>query len=246
MKNPWFFTTDLAVGYGHRAVVENINITLERGEILALIGPNGSGKSTILKTIAGQLVPLGGAVYMEEKSLSGMAARDRAKQLSALFTERLHGELLSCREVVESGRYPYTGTFGILSKEDHAVVEQSMELVQVSHLAERSFDQLSDGQRQLIMLARAIAQEPRLLILDEPTSYLDIKYKLAILSLLGRLRREKGMTIILSLHELELAKQIADRVLAVRDGRVDRFGRPEEIFQEKYICELFDLDQIHL
>jgi iron complex transport system ATP-binding protein len=243
MCDGWFFTTDLSVGYGERAVVEHIGISLEQGEILTLIGPNGAGKSTVLKSIAGQLLPLGGAVYMEQSSLCGMGAGERAKKLSALFTEPLRAELLTCREVVESGRYPYTGRFGILSGEDHAVVAQSMELLRVGQLADRLFTELSDGQRQRVMLARAIAQEPGLLILDEPTTFLDIKYKLEFLSLLRQLRREKHMTVILSLHELELAGRISDKLLGIRDARADRFGSPGELLTPEYICELFGISR---
>jgi iron complex transport system ATP-binding protein len=243
MDNGWLFTTDFTVGYGEQAVVRSVDISLERGEILTLIGPNGAGKSTLLKSIAGQLLPLGGAVYMERLSLLTMDAKERAKKLSALFTEPVRAELLTALEVVESGRYPYTGAFGFLSEKDHQVVEQSMELVQVGSLRDRLFTQLSDGQRQRVMLARALAQEPVLLILDEPTSYLDIKYKLELLALLRKLRREKHMTMILSLHELDLAARISDRLLSIRDGHADRFGRPEEIFTPDYICELFDIKQ---
>jgi iron complex transport system ATP-binding protein len=242
MDNSWFFTVGLSAGYGERAVVRDINVSLAQGEILTLIGPNGAGKSTILKTIAGQLTPLGGTAYVERQSLTDMAPGERARKLSVLLTEPLRAELLTCREVVESGRYPYTGRFGVLSKEDHLAVEQSMELLRVRQLADRLFTRISDGQRQRVMLARAIAQEPRLLILDEPTTYLDIRYKLELLALLRRLRWEKGVTLILSLHELELAERISDRVLAVRDGHVDRFGSRSEIFNPEYIAGLFDIN----
>mgnify|MGYP004668901317 FL=1 len=238
MNESYFFTTELCVGYDRTPVVKNITITLERGEILTLIGPNGAGKSTLLGSIAGQLRPLGGVFCLNAQDLAGMPRETRARQMSVL---RLQAELMTCEQVVETGRYPYTGRFGILSGQDHRVVEEAMELVRVLDLRERLFTQISDGQRQRVLLARAIAQEPELLILDEPTSYLDIRYKLEFLSILQRLCRCKKMAVILSLHELELARRVSDQLLCIRDGRVYRFGTPEEVFTPGEVAALFDI-----
>ncbi len=148
---------------------------------------------------------------------------------------------MTCEQVVETGRYPYTGRFGILSGQDHRVVEEAMELVRVLDLRERLFTRISDGQRQRVLLARAIAQEPELLILDEPTSYLDIRYKLEFLSILQQLCRCKKMAVILSLHELELARRVSDHLLCIRNGRVYRSGTPEEVFTSGEVAALFDI-----
>ena len=241
MSDSYFFTLDMCVGYHRKPLIRDIGITLQKGEILTLIGPNGAGKSTILKSIAGQLELIGGAVYLDQRTLAGMRREELAKKMSVLFTEKIRAELLTCEEVVESGRYPYTGRFGLLSAEDHQIVAEAMELVHVAELRDRLFDEISDGQKQRVMLARAMAGHPKILILDEPTSYLDVKYKLEFLSVLQEMRKKKGLTVIMSLHELELAERISDKILCVKGAYVERLGEPCEVFQPGYIQSLFDI-----
>ena len=191
----YFYTKTLSVGYHGVPLVENIEIGLKKGQILTLIGPNGAGKTTILQSIIRQLEPLKGAVFLDGKELGRISAGELARRISVVFTERIRPEMMSCRQVVETGRYPYTGRFGILSDRDHRVVRESMELVKVSEIAEEAFEKISDGQRQRVMLARALSQEPELIVLDEPTSFLDIRHKLEFLSVLQRLSREKGLSV---------------------------------------------------
>ena len=147
----------------------------------------------------------------------------------------------NCWDVVATGRYPYTGWFGILSKEDEQMVDEVMELTHTTDIRHREFDKISDGQRQRVMLARAICQEPEIVILDEPTSYLDIRYKLDFLSILQEMREKKGLTVIMSLHELELAKIVSDKILCLKGEYVERYGTPEEVFDSDFIEELFDM-----
>ena len=173
MNKSYFFTVDMCVGYRGRPLIRDIGITLQKGEILTLIGPNGAGKSTILKSIAGQLELIGGTAWLDQHELEQMRREELAKKMSVLLTEKIRAELLTCEEVVETGRYPYTGRFGFLGEEDHRIVAEAMELVHVTELCDRLFDEISDGQKQRVMLARAMAGQPQLLILDEPTSYLD-------------------------------------------------------------------------
>lgn len=237
----YFYTKTLSVGYHGVPLVENIEIGLKKGQILTLIGPNGAGKTTILQSIIRQLEPLKGAVFLDGKELGRISAGELARRISVVFTERIRPEMMSCRQVVETGRYPYTGRFGILSDRDHRVVRESMELVKVSEIAEEAFEKISDGQRQRVMLARALSQEPELIVLDEPTSFLDIRHKLEFLSVLQRLSREKGLSVVLSLHELDLAERISDRIACIRGDRIDRTGTPEEIFTPGYIRELYGI-----
>ena len=148
---------------------------------------------------------------------------------------------MTCWDVAAAGRYPYTGRFGMLTKEDHDKIEEAMELVHVSDLKDCDFTCVSDGQRQQVMLARAICQEPEILILDEPTSYLDVRHKLEILSFLQEMQREKDLTVIMSLHELDMAKRVSDHIMCI-DGRyVDRYGTPEEVFTDLYVSGLFGI-----
>lgn len=241
MEKYYFYTEKLCVGYEDKPLIQNIEIALQKGEILTLIGPNGAGKSTVLKSIAGQLRTLGGKVYLGEASLTDMKNDELAKRMSVVFTGTLKTELMTCEDMVSTGRYPYTGRFGILSEADYRVVEEVMELVHVTDIRHQDFGRVSDGQKQRVMLARAICQEPEILILDEPTSYLDVKYKLEFLSILQEMRKKRGLTVIMSLHELELAERVSDKILCLKGEYVDRYGTPKEIFRSGYIRQLFDI-----
>lgn len=242
MQQTCLSTRALSVGYAGRAVVENIELSAVPGEILSVIGPNGAGKTTLIRTLIRQLEPVSGCVLLDGRELSRLPDAQIARSLAAVLTGRPEPELMRCEEVVALGRYPYTGRLGILSAEDRKKVAETMELVGVSELAAADFEQISDGQRQRVLLARALCQEPRVLILDEPVSYLDLKHKLDFLQLLRRLTREHGLAVIMSIHELSLASRFSDAVLCLRDGRVDRSGSPEEIFSRDYIERLFSLD----
>lgn len=237
----YFTTKQMTVGYQKRPLIRDIEIGLKKGEILTLIGPNGAGKSTVLKSIAGQLSLIAGTVLLGKEDLLRMPGNRRARRMAVVFTERLRTELMTCADVAATGRYPYTGRFGLLSSVDREAVREAMELVHVTELSEQDFSRISDGQRQRVMLARAICQEPEILILDEPTSYLDVRYKLEFLSILQELRRKRGLTVIMSLHELELAARVADRILCLKGEYTDRFGTPEEVFVPGYLSDLFGI-----
>lgn len=232
----------LTVGYD-KPLIEDICFALRGGEIMTLIGPNGSGKSTILKTIAGYLKQHAGAVYLEHAPADSLSPNEKARKLAVLLTERLRPNLMTCREVVETGRYPYTGRFGLLSPADHAAVEAAVRLVQMEDFADGDFSAISDGQRQRVMLARAICQEPQILILDEPTSYLDIYHKIIFLEILKQLAAEKRIAVVVSMHELDFAEKISDYAVCVKNGQIFRFGRPDEIFRDDILRELFDIPE---
>ena len=231
----------MTVGYRGVPLIRDISIRVRKGEILTLIGPNGAGKSTILKSIIRQLALLGGTVYLDGRSMRDISEREVARSMSVLMTERIRPELMTCGDVVATGRYPYTGRMGILSAEDRKKVREAMELVHAHELYDRDFAQISDGQRQRVLLARAICQEPEVIVLDEPTSFLDIRYKLELLSILKQLVRERQLAVVLSLHEIDLAQKVSDFVLCIRGNSVDRFGTPEEIFSGEYITELYEI-----
>ncbi len=240
----YFVSTEhMSVGYNGVPLIENIQIGVRRGEILTLIGPNGSGKSTILKSIIGQLRLLCGTVVIDGRSLSQMNERELAKKLAIVMTDRIRAELMTCRDVVATGRYPYTGRLGILSNEDKQKVDEAIRMVHAEDFAESSFNQISDGQRQRLLLARAICQEPEVVVLDEPTSFLDIRHKLELLEVLKTMVCEKHVAVVMSLHELDLAQKISDTVVCVAKHRVDRYGAPEEIFQDAYIRKLYGIEK---
>lgn len=235
-------TENLSVGYDGRALIRDVCLRVQRGKIVTLIGPNGSGKSTILKTIVGQLSKVSGTVLLEEKDMAQMRQNETARRMAILMTQRVHPELMTCFDVVSTGRYPYTGALGLLSREDKTIVLEAMALVNSEDLADRPFDAISDGQRQRILLARALCQQPEIIVLDEPTSYLDIRYKLELLTILKTMVREKNLAVLMSLHELELAERVSDTVVCVSGDRIDRMGSPKEIFSSDYIAKLYHME----
>ncbi len=233
---------NLTVGYGSHAVIREIDIGIRKGEIVTLIGANGAGKSTILKTIIRQLPGLGGAVYIGKKGLSDYSYRDLSRTMAVVLTERIRPELMTCRDVVAMGRYPFTGRLGLLEPEDEEKVTEAMRSVHAEEIAEKDFNATSDGQKQRILLARALCQEPELLILDEPTSFLDIRYKLELLSILRSMAHERGITVIMSLHEIDLAMKISDRMICVKGDHIFCEGLPEEVLNEELIRDLYEID----
>jgi len=237
-------TKDLSVGYGNDPIVPDISFSVNKGEILVLIGPNGAGKSTVLKTLTNQLKAVAGTVFIEGKDMQELKNSEIAAKMAVLMTERPRTERMTVEDIVSAGRYPYTGLMGILDENDRAVVERSLEMVGMLQEKNKDFNAISDGQKQLTMLARAIAQEPDIMILDEPTSFLDIRHKIKLLGILKKLVFEKNMAVIMSLHELELAHKCADHILCIGNGRVDRYGTAEEIFDSNgYIEELYGVEK---
>ena len=233
---------DLSVGYQGKALIHDINIGINQGEIVTLIGPNGAGKSTILKSITRQLALVGGYVYFDNSSIHNMSYKTLSTRMAVVLTQRMQPELMTCHDVVATGRYPYTGRLGILSREDEDKVEAAMAAVHASELGGRDFNAISDGQRQRVLLARAICQEPDIIILDEPTSFLDVRHKLELLSILRSMAKEKDITVVMSLHEIDLAQKIQDKIICVKGDTIAHYGKPEEIFEENIIRDLYDID----
>ena len=233
-------TDALAVGYS-TPLLRDIALQAERGSILALIGPNGAGKSTLLKTLSAQLKPQGGAVLLDGQDLSAYTPGARARKLALMLPHTAHTELTTCFEVAAAGRYPYTGRLGVLSATDREQVWQALRLVQADTLADCDFSCISDGQRQRVLLARAVCQQPEILLLDEPTSFLDVKGKAELLTILRTLAREKQVAVIVTLHELALARKLADAVVCVSPKGVSQVLSPEAAFAEDNIRTLFDL-----
>lgn len=234
-------TKNLAIGYT-APLLRDIALHAERGKILALIGPNGAGKSTLLKTLAGQLAPQGGTVLLDGQGLAEYSPNARARKLALMLPHSTRTELTSCFDVAAAGRYPYTGRLGILSQEDKRQVLDALRLVQADALAGRDFAKISDGQRQRVLLARAVCQQPEILLLDEPTSFLDIKGKAELTAVLRRLTAEKNVAVIVTLHELELAQKLADAVVCVFPHKVSGVLTPKEAFAKENVCRLFALN----
>ena len=234
-------TEKLTVGYHGVPLIRDICIRASRGKVLTLIGPNGAGKSTILKTITNQMASLSGTVFVGEESIARLSPKALARTVAVVLTDRVSPELMTCFDVAATGRYPYTNLFGRLTSQDRGAVFEALERVGAADLADRDFSTLSDGQRQRILLARAICQEPEILVLDEPTAFLDVRYKLELLEILRGMAEEQGVTVILSLHEIDLAIKVSDLIVCVSGDGIAAFGTPEEILQDGRIESLYGL-----
>lgn len=242
MADYYFQMKDLSVGYNGNSLIRDINIGINKGEIVTLIGPNGSGKSTILKSITRQLKVVRGNVFFDDTSLLKLPYKELASKMAVVLTDRIKTELMTCHDIVATGRYPYTGRLGILTQEDECLVEEAMQAVHAQELGNRDFNAISDGQKQRVLLARAICQDPDVIVLDEPTSFLDVKYKLELLSILERMARQKKITVIMSLHEIDLAQKISDKIICVKGETISHYGNPEEVFTEEIIRELYGIN----
>lgn len=241
-------TCDLAVGYRtprtRRAVLEHVNVSAQAGDFVCLLGPNGIGKSTLLRTLARMQPALWGTVQLGGADLGSITQAELARRLGVVLTERVAVDALPARRVVELGRYPHTGWLGRVTGRDRLVVEWAIEAVGARHLAERDFSRLSDGERQRVMIARALAQEPVLLVLDEPTAFLDVPSRVELMALLRRLTREGPLAVIVSTHDLELALRTADVVWLLMPGGEMVTGAPEDVVLSGRVAQAFEGRQV--
>lgn len=234
---PTLRTLDLAIGYPDRTVAEGLNLTLHPGEVVALIGPNGTGKTTLLRTLAGLLVPRNGSIELVGDPLASLSVRERARRAAVVLTERPQTGWLTGFDLAAAGRYPRTGWQGRLTEADRAAVDDALVRVGAAAFRDRPVASLSDGERQRVMVARALAQEPRLLLLDEVTSFLDLPRRVSFFALLGELASQ-GYAIVISTHELELALRCADR-LWLFDGPKLLDAAPEDLILSGDFARIF-------
>jgi iron complex transport system ATP-binding protein len=237
---------DLSLSYDGRMVVEGLQLAIANGTITAIVGANGSGKSTILKALARLLVPARGAVYLDGKAIHREPTRQIARRLAFLPQRADCPEGLTVRELVASGRFPYRPAFGGLTRRDEEVIDWALAVVGLEDLAGRAAVALSGGERQCAWIAMALAQQTETLLLDEPTTFLDVRHQLEVLDLTQRLHREQGKTVIMVLHDLNLAARYADRMVAIRDGRLLASGSPDEVMRPEMLRELFGIDAVVL
>ena len=240
-------TEDLSIGYTSKkvktVVASQVNIKLNKGELIGLIGANGIGKSTLLRTLTNVQKPLSGDVFINEKSILDYNPLDLAKVLSLVLTEKIASKNLSVFELIALGRQPYTNWVGNLSEHDKSIIKQAILQTNIEDLQYKKCFELSDGQLQKVMIARALAQDTDLIILDEPTSHLDMYHKAYILKLLQRLAKETGKTILFSSHEIDLAIQLCDTLIVMNAGKVVS-DQPCKLIQEGVFETLFPKDLI--
>lgn len=237
--SPVLSADKLDVGYGQQPVVQGLSLELLKGQITALVGPNGSGKSTLLKTLARLLQPSSGAVYLNGKMISRMPTSAVAREIAVLPQGPVAPAGLTVSELVEQGRYPHAGPLRMLVKQDYAAIHEALELTEMVDFAHRPLDSLSGGERQRAWIALALAQATPMLLLDEPTTFLDIGHQLEVLELVRRLNVERDMTVVLVLHDLNQAARYATRMLALRDGKIVADGSPSDIMTPDLLASVF-------
>ncbi|SHJ60157.1 iron complex transport system ATP-binding protein [Hathewaya proteolytica DSM 3090] len=234
-------TENLNVGYGKKVVVGDVNIKVKKGEILCLLGANGAGKTTTLRTISGLLNPMQGKVLFKGKDISHIAKKELAKKMALVLTSRFTGSLMTVYNIVSMGRYPHTGFFGKLNDNDKSKVFEALKTVNAENLIQRYFDELSDGEKQKVLVARALVQEPEIIILDEPTSHLDIKHRLELMEILKTLSKKNNIAVVLSLHEIDIALKSCDKVMLIKGNKVAAYGEPEDVVDEEILNGLYGL-----
>lgn len=234
-------TISLSIGYDNKKVVSDIDVALNEGDIIALIGPNGAGKSTLFKTFSTHIKPVGGKIELYGKDLMSYTPKERAKMLGVVLTERPDDMFLKVFDVVAAGRYPYTGMFGKLSEKDENEIKASLELVGVNHLIDRLFNTLSDGEKQKVMIAKAIAQNTPVIMLDEPTAFLDYPSKIELFSLLTKLAKEQKKAILFSSHDLELLLRYTDKLWIIAKNMPFVAGQSSELLENCVVKKYFGL-----
>ncbi len=224
INNPILTTSNLSVGYSSKkeikTIATHINLNLKKGELIALIGANGIGKSTLLRTLIGIQPPLSGNVILNEKNINEYDSISFAQNLSIVLTEKLPPSNLTVFEIIALGRQPYTNWLGNLSDNDISKINEAMELTQITSLAEKKHYEISDGQLQNVLVARALAQDTPLIILDEPTTHLDLLHKVSLFKLLKKLAKETNKCILFSTHDIDMAIQISDEMIIMTDENV--------------------------
>ncbi len=235
-------TNNLGIGYGEQMIVESLNLHIPKGKVTTMIGPNGCGKSTILKTMARIQRSRTGAVYLNGKAIHQMSTKDIAKQMAILPQTPEAPGGLTVYELVSYGRFPHQKGIGRLSADDRRMVEWSLEVTGMLPFYDRPIEALSGGQRQRVWIAMALAQETELLLLDEPTTYLDLAHQLEILQLLEKLNKEEGRTILMVIHDLNHAARFAHHMVALNSGAIVKEGAPHEVMTSEVLKKVFQID----
>jgi iron complex transport system ATP-binding protein len=232
----------VSFGYRSARLFESLDLDVATGAMTAVLGPNGAGKTTLVRLGSGSVQPGAGTVHLFEKDLSSLESRARARLVAVVPQENEHAFDFTVRELVLFGRAPHLGLFGIETSRDREIADEAMRSTEVAGLAGRSFGELSGGERRRVVLARALAQEPRLLVLDEPSAFLDLKHRLSSYALLERLCRDRGLTVLVVSHDLNLAARHCDRLVLLRAGTIAADGAPAEVLRPDVLRDVYEVE----
>lgn len=238
----YFGFQDMTIAYGDNRIVDQVTVGFERGCITTLVGRNGCGKSSLLRTLTDGVKPVSGTPILDDRPLRLYSRRTRARRLAVLPQTPLAPPDLIVRTLVSYGRYPYQSLTRRESDEDRAIIARAIHESGLESLADRTLSTLSGGERQRSWIAMTICQEPEILVLDEPTTHLDISHQLEVLELIQRLQQRRGMTVVLVLHDLNLAARFSDRIVVLSDRRISQHGTPADVLTQQTIAETFGVD----
>ncbi|AVQ38737.1 iron ABC transporter ATP-binding protein [Clostridium botulinum] len=233
---------DFTIGYSNKVIVKNFNLQVDKGDMLTIIGPNGSGKSTVLKAIGRLLKPMEGIIHLDGKLLWDMSNKDIAKEMACLSQHNSAPKDMTIRRIVGFGRNPHKAWFESLNKDDEEIIDWALENTNLKHMENKKITSVSGGERQRTWLAMALAQKPKVLLLDEPTTYLDINNQIEILELVRQLNENLKLTVVMVLHDLNQAAKYSNRVLVLKNGEIQALGKPEEILNKKLIRNVYSVD----
>ena len=237
-------TDNVVAGYDKKIIIDGIDIVIPRNKISVIIGANACGKSTLLKTMARLIKPVSGRILLDDKHISGIPSKQLARELGLLPQSPIVPEGILVSDLVARGRFPYQSFLKGMGKKDYEAVEEALDTMGILDLADRNVDELSGGQRQRVWIAMALAQDTDILLLDEPTTFLDITYQIEILDLLTDLNRKKGTTIVMVLHDINLSARYADYIFALQKGNLISQGTPAEVITEDLVKQVFGLDSL--
>jgi iron complex transport system ATP-binding protein len=235
-------TRALSAGYGANIVLKDVNLLIASGKITAIVGANACGKSTLLKAMARLITPQSGEVVLDGRSIHGLPTRELARRLGLLPQSPIAPDGITVLDLVSRGRHPHHGLFASWSNRDEQAVAEALQATQIEELAHRPVDELSGGQRQRVWIAMALAQETEILLLDEPTTFLDISHQIDVLDLLTDLNRKRGTSIVMVLHDLNLAARYCDNLVAMLEGRPFQTGSPHSVLTEELVRHVFGLE----
>lgn len=235
IDNLWF-------KYDKDSILENININIDQGSFISIIGPNGSGKTTLLKNMVNLLTPTKGSISLFKKDIKNIKYKDLAKKVAVVHQSNNIGFNFSVEDVVMMGRFPYLKRFQSETSKDYEIVEKAMKNTGIFDLKDRSILNISGGEMQRVMIARALVQEPEILVLDEPISNLDLKYQVGILNICKELNKKDNLTVICILHDINLASRYSDNIILLKDGKIHSIDSPKNVITKKNIKEVYDID----